>query len=250
MALFGGLRDGWRRMFGGAPHGDGEHDPHGFLASGRRGQDQLSTGGTQVANGGLPRVAAPILAPSPAEELRMAFDRLSVQLEGHLGREAGALEELRTSLEPLGRVGESLGELRRSAITLNDTLSEHAEHARRSAEGTQSLLQRVGDSLVAQADVVGGMQQQIDGLVRTFATVGEDLDRLRASLGQIADHSSRSAGSLVELVEHQSLRDGALVDELRRFRSWTLGLLAAILVVALGAGALAIAALTLSRGPA
>jgi hypothetical protein len=206
MALIHGIR----RMFGG----------------GRNAQS--------ASNGPLPPAAAPIVVASTATaaatptlvELKSVLDQLSARLE----RDADGLAELRSTLAPLATLPESVTEVRRSAMTLNETFAEHAERSRRSSDGSNALLQRVGDSLMGQAEVVGGLQEQMEAMVRTFGGVGEDLDRLRASIGQVAEHGGRSANSLSELVESQSRRELALADELRHFRAWILGLLAVIAV--------------------
>jgi ABC-type transporter Mla subunit MlaD len=230
MSFIGGLR----RLFGGGHASTAElsGDP-GPRHSARE-------------SGALPRAAMQLPRTDPAEELRGAIERFAERMEGHAAREGAQLTEVRSALEPLSRMGDALGELRRSAITLNETFAEHAESARRASESSHSLLQRAGDSLVSQADVVAGMQQQVDGLVRTFASLGEDLDRLRSSLTEIAEHSGRSATSLAELVEEQARRDRELVRELRGFRVWTSGLLVALLLmmmVVLAGGAIVLLSL-------
>jgi len=215
MAIFSGLR----RIFGGG---------HSSSGSGVREWGTIQSG---EGPGTLPRVATSIPAIDPAEELRGAIERFAERMEGHAARDGALLTEVRGSLEPLSRIGDALGELRRSAITLNETFAEHAESTRRASEGSHSLLQRVGDSLVSQADVVAGMEQQVDGLVRAFSSLGEDLDRLRSSLTEIAEHSGKSAASLTSLVEEQARRDSALVQEIRSFRRWTAGLLVALVLL-------------------
>lgn len=193
---------------------------------------------------GLSKVATPILAPDPAEELRATLDRLAGGMERHLAREEDSWNQVRSALMPLERIGDALGELRRTSVTLNETLAEHADGTRRASESTQSLLERVGDSLVSQADVVAGMHQQVDGLVRSFGALGEDIDRLRASLTLIAENSGRSAATLSELIHEQSRRDTELVREIRGFRTVTAALLALVL---LGVAGLAVGGFLLAR---
>lgn len=200
-------------------------------------------------NGPLPPAATPLASlPQPGQDtadrmemldsLRTAITRLAEQLD----RQQLGTNDVAAALEPLPRLAESLGDLRRQGVAINETLAEHAERSHRAAEQANSLLQRVGDSLVGQGDVVVGVQQQMDALVRTFGGLGDDLERVRASLGEIAIHASKSAATLTGIAERQQAREERVLRLVRTFGIWCIGLLlvtagAAVVAVVLAARA-------------
>lgn len=144
-----------------------------------------------------------LIPPTRVEELVSTVRRIHELLESH----DADFTDVRAQLGTIGRLGETATELRRQGATMNETLAEHADRSRRSSESSQALTQRIGDSLVGQADAVMAMQQQVDALVRTLGGLSEDLDRLRISLAEVSGHGAKSSTALVALAESQSRRE-------------------------------------------
>ncbi|MFO0873298.1 MAG: hypothetical protein U0575_04930 [Phycisphaerales bacterium] len=240
MPIANGIR-GIRRFFGGGGRGDG-------LGPDRRRQEPGHGDARSSAIDGGAALAAPLAPALPAhaaaDELRAAIVRLTEQIE----RQQLGATDLAAALEPLPRFGEALSDLRRQGVTIGETLADHTERGRRSAEHSHALLQRVGDSLVGQAEVVANVQQQMDALVRTFGGLGEDLDRLRASLGEIATHAATSASTLATLADRQQRREEELVASLRSWRGWSLAILSVIAVAAVAGVVVAAIAMRAATG--
>ncbi len=161
-------------------------------------------------------------APSTVEELASTVRRIHELLESH----DTDFADVRTQLVTISRLGEIATELRRQGATMNETLAEHADRSRRSSESSQALTQRIGDSLVGQADAVVAMQQQVDALVRTLGGLSEDLDRLRMSLAEVSGHGAKSSAALVALAESQTRRELESWERTRLAQRVIIGLLA------------------------
>lgn len=200
-----------------------------FARGGQQPAHQPGRSAHDAANGPLSPAAAPLVAPLPSvgEELRAAIVKLVEQLD----RQQLGTSDVAAALEPLPRLAESLGDLRRQGMSINETLAEHAERSHRATEQANSLLQRVGDSLAGQGDVVAGVQQQMDALVRTFGGLSDDLERVRGSLAEIATHASSSATTLAGIAERQQAREERVLSLVRTFGIWVV----ALLLIAAGA---------------
>lgn len=169
------------------------------------------------------------LPPGSGEDaaaMRLAAEQIVSELQ----RERAALTALGEALAPLPRIAEGVGEVRRHAVVIHETFAQHADRSQRSAEAMNGLLERVGDSLVGQAETVGQMHEQVNLVVRTVGTLGDDLDRLRASLGDIAEHSAKASSTLAQLAERQIEREERMLGEMQSWRAWSIGLLAVMAV--------------------
>ncbi|HMN96354.1 MAG TPA: hypothetical protein PKC43_08595 [Phycisphaerales bacterium] len=171
--------------------------------------------------------SAPALPPGEADSgaaLRLAAEEIVAELR----RERDALAALGEALAPLPRIAEGVGDVRRHAVVIHETFAQHADRSQRSSEAMSGLLERVGDSLVGQAETVGQMHEQVNLVVRTVGTLGDDLDRLRSSLTDIAEHSARASTTLSQLAERQIEREERLIGEMQSWRAWSIGLLAVV----------------------
>jgi hypothetical protein len=184
---------------------------------------------TVAAGSGGPRSLAEL--QRGYEEVMQVVRRVSDHLDSQSERTARITEVL----ERLPDVIDALPELNRHNTRLLDLLGDHLERTKTRDGAINAALARLTDNCGQQTEVLGLIQQQLDGNRQSSLRMADALGDFRTALADMNATGNRSVATLAQLAQSSGEREARLLLHLGVMRRWLVTAVVCLLLTLLAA---------------